>query len=226
VVSGLLGLVGSVVGFTFVFDISNVARVGIVNTVGHNLGTAIGKSHAVFSSSSITITVFVGTKVSVRVVISNGISVVVHSGSIISGFMVSGSRVGGFVCGSWVGSGFVSGSWVRSWLVDWGRGRVVDGSWFVSRGVVDGGSVVDRGVVDGLGRVVDRGMVDRGMMDGGMVKSHWVGSLGVLSVVEGISLGSSSGRVFLFVTVLVDLIGGGSGLRVDSGGIITMSTVD
>ena len=120
-VSGLLGLVGSVVGFTFVFDISNVARVGIVNTVGHNLGTAIGKSHAVFSSSSITITVFVGTKVSIRVIISNGISVVVHSGSIISGFMVSGSRVGGFVCGSWVGSGFVSGSWVRSWLVDWGR---------------------------------------------------------------------------------------------------------
>ena len=103
---------------------------------------------------------------------------------------------------------------------------MVDGSWFVSRGVVDGGSVVDRGVVDGLGRVVDRGMVDRGMMDGGMVKSHWVGSLGVLSVVEGISLGSSSGRVFLFVTVLVDLIGGGSRLRVNSGGIVTMSTVD
>ena len=103
---------------------------------------------------------------------------------------------------------------------------MVDGSWFVSRGMVDGGSVVDRGVVDGLGRVVDRGMVDRGMMDGGMVKSHWVGSLGVLSVVEGISLSSSSGRVFLFVTVLVDFIGGGSGLRVDSGGIVTMSTVD
>jgi hypothetical protein len=221
VVSGLLGLVGSVVGFTFVFDISNVARVGIVNTVGHNLGTAIGKSHAVFSSSSITITVFVGTKVSVRVVISNGISVVVHWGSIISGFMISGSRVGGFVCGSWVGSGFVSGSWVRSWLVDWGRGRVVDGSGFVGRGMVDGGSVVDRGVVDGLGWVVDRGMVDRGV-----VWSHWVGSLGVLSVVEGISLGSGSGRVFLFVTVLVDLIGGGSGLRVDSGSIVTMSTVD
>ena len=98
---------------------------------------------------------------------------------------------------------------------------MVDGSWFVGRGVVDGGSVVDRGMVDGLGRVVDRGMVDRGV-----VRSHWVGSLGVLSVVEGISLGSSSGRVFLFVTVLVDLIGGGSGLRVDSGSIITMSTVD
>ena len=101
----------------------------------------------------------------------------------------------------------------------------------VDRGMVDGSRVVDRGMVDGLGGVVDRSMVDRGMVDGsvvdgGVVKSHWVGSLGVLSVVEGISLGSSSGRVFLFVTVLVDLIGGGSGLRVDSGGIITMSTVD
>ena len=48
--SGLLGLIRSIVGLTLVCDISDVSRVGIGNAVGHNLGAAIGKSHAVFAS--------------------------------------------------------------------------------------------------------------------------------------------------------------------------------
>ena len=121
-VSGLLGLIGSIVGFTLVFDISNIARVSIGNIVGHNLGTAIGKSHAVLAVGSITITVLILSKAGARVVISNSIAILVDSGAIISRLMVSRCWVSGLVSGSWVDNGGLVDNWGR--FVD--RGGLVD----------------------------------------------------------------------------------------------------
>ena len=178
--SGLLGLIRSIVSLTFVFDISDVSGVSIGNAVSHNLGAAIGKSHAVFARGSITVTVFIGSVVGTRVVISNSISKVVDGGGIISGFMISGCGVCGFVrCGSWVDNGFVDhwGGFVRSW------GRVVDRGGFVVSwgGVIDGGGFVISGC----------GMVDRG------------------SMIDGCGSLVSSSYMLFFIVVLVYFIRGG-----------------
>jgi hypothetical protein len=191
--SGLLGLIRSIDSLTFVFDISDVSGVSIGNAVSHNLGAAIGKSHAVFARGSITVTVFIGSVVGTRVVISNSISKVVDSGGIISGFMISGCGVCGFVrCGSWVDNGFVDnwGGFVRSW------GRVVDrGGFVVSWGwVIDGSGFVISwgGVIDGGGFVISGGgMIDRG------------------SVIDRCGSLVSSSYMLFFIVVLVYFIRGG-----------------
>ncbi len=165
-VSGLLGLIGSIVGLTLVPDISDVSRVGIGNVVGHDLGAAIGKSHAVLTSGSITITVFVLGIVGARVVIKDSIAIVVDSGTIISGLSV------------------VSGS------------GMVDGSGLVGSRVVRSGS----------------GVVGSGVVHGG---------------VDGdVARGVSGGGVLLLVVVLVDLIGGGSGLGLNVAVVRAMRLVD
>jgi hypothetical protein len=225
--SRLLGLIGSIVGFTFVSDISNIPGVSITNRVGDNLGTAIRKSYTVLSIGSITITGFILSKVGTRVVISDSISISVDSWAIISRLMVRSNRVSGLVGGSWVNnSGFVDNG---SGLVD--RGRLVSGSGFVSGSwVVDGsclvsgswvidGSMVDGSMVDWVSKsMVDRvGSMGEGMVDKTMV-DRFVGISGNWGMV-----GSS---ILLLVVVLVDLIGGGSRLAVDGCVVTTMGFVD
>jgi len=235
--SRLLGLIGSVVGLTLVFDISNIPRISISYRVGDDLGTAIRKSHAVFSIGGITITVLILSKVGARVVISDSITILVDSRAIISGLMVSRSGVSGLVGGSWVNNGWLVND--GSGFVNWGRGRFVDGSRFVSgswvvngSGLVSGSWVVDGSRLVSGSWVVDGGMVDGGMVDGvsksmvngvgsmgeGMVGKRFVGISG-----DGGMVGSS---IFLLVVVLVDLIGGSSRLAVDSCAIATMGFVD
>ena len=212
------GLVLRVVSLTLVFHISNISRVSISNRVGHNLGTAIGKSNTVFTSGGISITVLVGLESSTTVVISNSISILIDSRAIISRLMVSRGVVG---------SGFVSRGRVDNRLVH-NRGGVVDGS-----GLVDGGRVVDRGVVDRFGmvdrgmmdrgRVVDRGMVDRGgVIDRGMVNSM----VAMGSMHGGMSRGMSMSDILLLIVVLMDFIGGSSRLGSYLGVVVSMSTVD
>ena len=85
---------------------------------------------------------------------------------------------------------------------------MVDGS------MVDG-SMMDGGMMDG----VSKSMVDGvGSMREGMVGNGFVGMEG-----NGGMVGSS---ILLLVVVLVDLIGGGSRLAVDSCAIATMGFVD
>merc|ERR1719450_1045766 len=152
--------------------------------------------------------VLVLLEVGTRVVISNSIAILVNSWAIISGF-----RVSRLVGGSWVGnnsrfvdngSGLVDGS--RGGLVDWGRGGLVNWGRFVDRGWV-----VDRsGVVDG----------SMGMGDSmGKVSMGW----GVDGVVAG---GMDSSDVFLLIVVLVNFIGSGGGLGVDSCVVTTMGFVN
>ena len=211
--SRLLGLIGSIVSLTFVFDISNIPRVSITDRVGDDLGTAIGKSHAVLSGGSITITVLILSKVGARVVISDSITILVDSGAIISRLMVSRCWVSGLVSGSWVDNGGLVDNWGRfvdrGGLVD-NRGGVVDWGRFVGRGgVVDRSGVVDgsMGMVDSMGKSVS--MVSKGMMSKSMV------TMG--GGMDGeVARGVDSGTVLLLVVVLVNLIGGGSGLGVYS----------
>jgi len=240
--SRLLVLNGSIDGLTLVSDIGNIPRVSITDRVGDDLGTAIGKSHAVLSSGSNTITVLTCSKAGARVVISDSITILIDSRAIISGLMVSGNGVSGLVGGSWVnigglvndGSGlvnwgrFVSGSWVvdgsglvnGSCVVDRGR-SMVSGSWVVdgSRLMVSGSWVVDRGMVDGMSKSMVNGVgrMGEGMMD----KSVMNGFVGV-----GRDRGMGGSSVFLLVVVLVDLIGGSSGLAVDNCVVTTMGFVD
>ena len=209
--SGVSGLVLGVVSLTFVFNISNISRVGISNRVGHNLGTAIGKSNTVFTSGGISVTVLVGTERSTAVVISNSITVLVDSRAIISGLSM--------VSGSVVGSGLVSGSSMVDRLVD-GSGVVdgsglVNGSGVVDRGMVDRGGVVDRGVVDGFGMIDGSRVVDWGMVDS------------VVSSVHGnMAGGMSMGSILLLIVILMDFIGGSSRLGGYLGVVVSMSTVD
>ena len=211
--SGVSGLVLGVVSLTFVFNISNISGVSISDRVGHNLGTAIGKSNTVFTSGGISVTVLVGSERSTAVVISNSISVLVDSRAIISGLRVVGSSMVNRLVDN--GSGVVG-----SGLVDNGSGVVdgsglVDGSGVVDRGMVDRGGVVDRGVVDGFGMVDGSGVVDRGMVDG------------MVSSVHGdMAGGMSMSSILLLIVILMDFIGGSSRLGGYLGVVVSMSTVD
>ena len=193
--SGLVSgsrLVFRVVSLTLVFHISNITSVGISNRVGHNLGTAIGKSNTVFTSGGISITVLVGLESSTTVVISNSVSILIDSRAIISRLMVSRGVVG---------SGFVSRGRVDNRLVH-NRGRVVDRS-----GLVDGGGVVDRGMVN-LGVV--------GSMHGSMSRGMSMSDILLLIVVLMDFIGGSS-RLggYLGVVVSMSTVDGGR----DRGGI-------
>ena len=210
-ISGLLGLIGSIFGLSFVLDISDIARVGISNAVSDDLGTAIRKSHAVLASGSITITVFIVAKVGTRVFISNTVVVSVDSRAIIFRLsMVSGSVMRGRLVSGGRGRVVRSGSRVGNvnGFVD-NRGGVVDGS-----GLVSGSGVVDRGRFVSRGRVVD---------GSGVVRSSSM----VLGGVDGdVGGGMDSSDILLLIVVLVNLIGGGSGLAGNMGVVRTMRFVD
>jgi len=228
--SRLLVLNGSIDGLTLISDIGNISRVSITDGVGDDLGTAIGKSHAVLSSGSITITVLTCSKVGARVVISDSITILIDSRAIISGLMVSGNGVSGLVGGlvdngSWVvdRSRLIGGSWVvdgsrligGGWVVDRSR-LMVSGSWVVDGGrfMVSGSWVVDGSMVDSM---VKRGMVNS--MREGMVSMN-----GFVGVDRDRGMVGSS--IFLLVVVLVNLIGGGSRLAVHGCMVTAMGFVD
>ncbi len=209
-VSGLRGRVVrlglGVLSNTLVADIGDVARVGISNVVGHNLGAAVREVDTVFTIGGIVVAVLVGSEVGTRVVISNSIAVLIDSGAIRLGLMVGSGSMGGLV-GWGVDGGLVGGGvhrGVHGGLV----GRGVDGSLVggsvnnrglvsgsMDRGGMDNGGMVSRSVDRGVvSRGVDRGLVSRGM-DRGMVGSsmHLVGR------------GMVSGGVLLLIVGLVNL---------------------
>ena len=93
------GLILGVLGLTLVPDISDVARVSILNSVGDDLGAAIGKSNTVFTIGGITITSLVLAKVGSSVVILNSIGILVLGRLIVFGLLVSGAVVRGSVVG-------------------------------------------------------------------------------------------------------------------------------
>jgi hypothetical protein len=153
-----IGLIRRILSLALISDIGNISRVGIPNIVGDNLGTAIGKSYAVFARGSNTITVLTLSKIGTRVVISYSITILVESWAFISRLMVSRLRVSGFVGGSLVNNG--SGVVDRSGFVD-NRGRVVDRSRLVDRGrIVDGSLVVDGRVGVDVGVGLSMSMVN------------------------------------------------------------------
>ena len=103
------GLVLGVLGLALVLDINDVARGGITDSVGDDLGPAVGKSNAVLAVGGIAIPSLVLAKVGTRVVILNTVLVGVGSRLIISGLLVGR---GGLVIGRSRGisrGGMVSG---------------------------------------------------------------------------------------------------------------------
>ena len=200
-------LVGLIVGLTLVPHISHIARVGISNIVGDNLGAAIRKVDTVLAIGSIVITVLIGSKVGTRVVISNSILILVDSRSVISRLMV----------GSWLVRsrmrGRLVGSRVRSRLVGSRMGNRLEGSRLVGSRLVDRGWVVDGSRLVGWSRSIHRSwsMVNRGVVSRGMDRTVG-GSM-------------SSSRVLLLIMILVDLIRGSSWLAHHSSMIGTMRLV-
>ena len=113
---------------TLVSHISNVARVSIINVVGYNLGTAIGKGNTVFTVGLVSVSALALAEVGTGVTISNSVLVLVDWGGIsISWFLVSWGWVvwGWLISWSWSVWGIVGSSdsqeaksnkglWVRS----------------------------------------------------------------------------------------------------------------
>ena len=184
------------------------------------MGTAIGKSYTIFSIGSITITGFILCKVGTRVVISNSISISVDSWAIISRLRVS--RVNR----SWVNNrSMVDRGMVNRDMVDRG---VVDRSSMENRSMVD--SMMNRGMVNSM---MNRGMVNsmmsrcmmNSMVEGCSMEDRSMVSMNIFVGMEG-NRGMVGSSILLLVVVLVDLIGGGSRLAVDSCAIATMGFVD
>merc|ERR1719370_2251211 len=95
-----MGLDVWVLSHTFVFDVSNVARVGIGSSIGENLCAAIRKDNAVLSRSGSTVSLLILSKVSARVVIGNSVVVSIDRGCVRIGHHWS------WMVGCWdVGSG-------------------------------------------------------------------------------------------------------------------------
>ena len=67
---------------TLVFNISNIARVGISSSIGDNLGAAIRKNSAVFSRGGISVPLLVLSKVGSRVAVGNSIVVGIDGGCV------------------------------------------------------------------------------------------------------------------------------------------------
>ena len=67
---------------TLVFNISNIARVGISSSVGDNLGAAIRKNSAVFSRGGISVPLLILSKVGSRIAVSNSIVVSIDRGCV------------------------------------------------------------------------------------------------------------------------------------------------
>ena len=78
-----------ITSLSLVLNISNPARVSIINTVGHNLGTAIRKNNRPPAIGSIVVTVLIGTNGNTRVGILDIIVVVVLRRDIISWLLVA-----------------------------------------------------------------------------------------------------------------------------------------
>ncbi len=93
---GGLGLVLGVLGLTLVPHISDVARVAILNVVGHNLGTTVGKGNTVLAVGGIAVTGLVLVEVGASVVVGNGVGVLILGGDIsVGGLLVGGPAIGG-----------------------------------------------------------------------------------------------------------------------------------
>jgi len=200
-----------VLGNTLVFHISNIARVGISNVVGDNLGAAVGKGNTVLASSGISVPLLVLTKVGLGVVISNTVLISVHSWGIISWLLVA-----------------------MDWLVNH-RGRVIHWSCVDNRLVDHWGWVVDRGGMDN--RLVNHrgGMVDwGGVVDWGSVHNwlvnHWSGVVDWGWVVgsrvsidwlvdRDVSWSMNSSAVLLSGIGVVHILGSGMGLLGHNGSI-------
>merc|ERR1712241_287739 len=91
-----LGLVLGVLSLALVLDISDVARVGITDSVGDDLGPAVGEGNTVLAVGGIAVPGLVLAKVGSRVAVLNTVLEVVGSRLIISGLLVGrGGLVGG-----------------------------------------------------------------------------------------------------------------------------------
>ena len=132
VVDGFGGVVGSgfgvvrfVVGFSFVFDISNVS-VFVVSSVSHNLGPTVGKGHTVFTMhNTVVILSFLLAEISAGVFILDSVFVGKRPGRqlVFGSGMVRSGLVNWWVVGS--GFGSVIGS--RSGVVGSGSGMIRSG---------------------------------------------------------------------------------------------------
>ena len=111
---------------SFIGNVSNIARMSIVDMIVDNLGATIGKGNTICARCLVTITSLICTKVSLAVVICNSIFIPVYRWGIVSGpFSMNWG-----VVWSW-GRGVVW-SWSRGVVWSWSRGMV----WCWSRYVV------------------------------------------------------------------------------------------
>ena len=95
-VAGLVaGLVLVVLGLTGVGDVSNGARVGVVHTVGHRLGTAVGQHNRVRSLGGVAVTRLLGVELGLVVSVSVDVVVEVVLGRLVVALLVVGSRLVG-----------------------------------------------------------------------------------------------------------------------------------
>ncbi len=93
---------GAVGGGARVGHIGDVARVGVVHTVGHSLDAAVGESDVVLALGGIAITSLVLGKVGAGVVVVDGVGILVDGGGI--------RGVAGAVGGRGAGGGGKGGS--------------------------------------------------------------------------------------------------------------------
>ena len=203
--SGMIGLGLWVLGNTFVPHISNIARVGIGNTVGDNLGAAIRKGNTVFTSSGVSVPFLILAKAGSRVIISNSILIPIDSRDIIGWLLVA-----------------------MDWLVkDWGG--VVDRGGMDNRLVDHWGWVVDwcsmhNGLVNHWGGVIDWGSVHNWLVDNrsGVVDWGWV--VGSRVSIDGlvdrdVSWSMNSSAVLLSGIGVVHVLGSSMGLLSHNCGI-------
>ena len=203
--SGMIGLGLWVLSNTFVPHISNIARVGIGNTIGDNLGAAIRKGNTVFTSSGVSVPFLILAKAGSRVIISNSILIAIDSRGIISWLLVA-----------------------VDWLVNH-RGRVVHWSSVDNRLVDHWGWVVDwcsmhNRLVNHWGGVIDWGSVHNWLVDNrsGVVDWGWV--VGSRVSIDGlvdrdVSWSMNSSAVLLSGIGVVHVLGSGMGLLSHNCGI-------
>ena len=90
------GLVLGVLSLALILDISDVARVAILDSVGDDLGPAVGKGNTVLAVGGIAIPSLILAEVGARVVILNTVLVGVGGRLVIGGLLVGrGGLVGG-----------------------------------------------------------------------------------------------------------------------------------
>lgn len=199
-----------VVGLTLVLDISNVARVGIGNIVGDDLGAAIGKGNTVRSSGGISITGLGLAEVGTRVLVSDTVLVSVDSWALIGWLLVAVDGLG------WVvGSGGRSISWDHRLVDNWG--------W-----VVWSGSRLVNGLVDNWGGVVDWswGVVRSGLVVNWSWVVDWGGVVWAGLVDWHVGWSMHSGAVLLSGVWVVHVLGGGMGLLGNHSAVRAVGLVD